>query len=59
LRNATGATLIAVVRGENTKISPGANFKLATDDVLILFGKPEKIERALKILHPETGGFNP
>jgi monovalent cation:H+ antiporter-2, CPA2 family len=61
LRNATGATLIAVVRGDNTKIGPGANFKLQENDVLILFGKPEKIERAVKILQPEveTGGFNP
>jgi monovalent cation:H+ antiporter-2, CPA2 family len=61
LRNATGATLIAVVRGENTKIGPGANYVLEEDDILILFGKPEKIEGAVKILQPEvqTGGFNP
>ncbi|HEY0457885.1 MAG TPA: cation:proton antiporter [Pyrinomonadaceae bacterium] len=61
LRNATGATLIAVVRGDETKIGPGANYKLEEKDVLILFGKPEKIEQAVKILQPEvkTGGFNP
>jgi CPA2 family monovalent cation:H+ antiporter-2 len=61
LRNATGATLIAVVRGDDTKIGPGANYKLQEDDLLILFGKPENIERAIKILQPEaeTGGFNP
>lgn len=61
LRNQTSATLIAVVRGEETKIGPGANYKLQTDDILILFGKPESIERAIKILHPDemTGGFNP
>ncbi len=61
LRNATGATLIAVVRGEDTKIGPGANYKLKENDILILFGKPEKIEQAVKILEPEvkTGGFNP
>jgi CPA2 family monovalent cation:H+ antiporter-2 len=61
LRNATGATLIAVVRGDDTKIGPGANYKLQENDVLILFGKPERIERAVKIFQPEvkTGGFNP
>ncbi|HXG84780.1 MAG TPA: cation:proton antiporter [Pyrinomonadaceae bacterium] len=61
LRNATGATLIAVVRGDNTKIGPGANYKLEEGDILILFGQPEKIVRAVNILQPEaeTGGFNP
>ncbi|HEX8735680.1 MAG TPA: cation:proton antiporter [Pyrinomonadaceae bacterium] len=61
LRGATGATLIAVIRGDDTKISPGANYKLHAGDILVLFGKPEKIERAIKIFQPEelTGGFNP
>jgi CPA2 family monovalent cation:H+ antiporter-2 len=61
LRNATGATLIAVVRGDETKIGPGANYRLRENDILILFGKPEKIEQAVKILQSEveTGGFNP
>lgn len=61
LRGQTGATLIAVVRGEETKIGPGANYKLESDDILILFGKAESIERAIKILQPDemTGGFNP
>jgi CPA2 family monovalent cation:H+ antiporter-2 len=61
LRNATGTTLIAVVRGDDTKIGPGANYKLQENDTLILFGKPENIERAIKLLQPdmETGGFNP
>jgi CPA2 family monovalent cation:H+ antiporter-2 len=61
LRNATGATLIAVVRGDDTKIGPGASYKLQEGNVLILFGKPESIERAIKLLQPDelTGGFNP
>ena len=61
LRGRTGATLIAVVRGDDTKIGPGANYKLQEDDILILFGKPENIERAIKLLQPDelTGGFNP
>jgi CPA2 family monovalent cation:H+ antiporter-2 len=61
LRGKTGATLIAVVRGEDTKIGPGASYKLQQDDVLILFGTSEKIGQAIKILQPEAeiGGFNP
>ncbi len=61
LRGKTGATLIAVVRGDDTKIGPGASYKLQEDDILILFGKPENIERAIKLLQPDelTGGFNP
>ena len=60
-RGKTGATLMAVVRGDDTKIGPGANYKLAESDILILFGKPENIERAIKLLQPDelTGGFNP
>jgi CPA2 family monovalent cation:H+ antiporter-2 len=61
LRGSTGATLIAVVRGDETKIGPGANYTLQAGDVLILFGKPEKIERAIELLQPDelTGGYNP
>ncbi|MEJ7863011.1 MAG: cation:proton antiporter [Pyrinomonadaceae bacterium] len=61
LRGKTGATLIAVVRGNDTKIGPGANYKLQEADILILFGKPESLERAIKLLQPDelTGGFNP
>lgn len=50
LREKTNVTLIAVIRGNETIISPGANFKFAADDGLILFGKPEDIDNALKIL---------
>lgn len=61
LRRETGAMLIAVIRGDDTKINPGAKYELQKDDILILFGKPEKIERAIKFLQPDeqTGGFNP
>jgi CPA2 family monovalent cation:H+ antiporter-2 len=60
LRGRTGATLIAVQRGDETKIGPGADYRLRENDVLILFGKPEKIAQAIKILQleQETGGFN-
>lgn len=61
LRGKTGATIIAVVRSGETKINPGANYKLFAGDLLVLLGTNEKIERALKLLEPETAeiGFNP
>lgn len=61
LRGKTGVTLLAVVRGSDTNIAPGASCKLEADDVLILFGKAENMERAKNILQPDglTGGFNP
>jgi CPA2 family monovalent cation:H+ antiporter-2 len=61
LRNTTGVTLIAVVRDGETKINPGANYKLTEGDILILLGTSEKIESAIEILQPgaKLGGFNP
>ncbi len=61
LRGKTGVTLIAVVRGNETKINPGAKYELREDDLLILLGKPEKIENAINFLQAEreTDGFNP
>jgi CPA2 family monovalent cation:H+ antiporter-2 len=61
LRGQTGATVIAVVHEGETKISPGANYKLCEDDMILLSGSSKKIERAVKILIPndEVGGFNP
>lgn len=61
LRGLTDVTLIAVIRNGETRINPGANYKLREDDTLVLLGSSEKIEEAIKILQPgaETGGFNP
>lgn len=61
LRGKTGVTLIAVVRGNETKINPGAKYELREEDLLILLGKPEKIENAINFLQAEreTEGFNP
>jgi CPA2 family monovalent cation:H+ antiporter-2 len=60
LRGKTGATLIAVMRNDETKINPGAKYKLCEDDVLVLLGKGEKIENAVKFLQAERemSGFN-
>ncbi|MCD9188981.1 MAG: cation:proton antiporter [Pyrinomonadaceae bacterium] len=61
LRNRTGATLIAVVRNGETKINPGGKYKLHQNDLLVLLGTVEKIERALDIINPNAAhiGFNP
>jgi CPA2 family monovalent cation:H+ antiporter-2 len=61
VRGLSGATVIAVIRGGETKISPGANFKLASGDTVVLLGSPKKIGRAVDIIQPQesVGGFNP
>jgi CPA2 family monovalent cation:H+ antiporter-2 len=61
LRGKTGATVIAVVHEGETKISPGAGYKLCEDDMILLSGPSKKIESAVKILLPndDVGGFNP
>lgn len=66
LRGESGATVIAVVRDGQTKISPGANYSLAEGDTVILLGTPQKLERAMAIfrpgeaaVEPAIGGFNP
>lgn len=47
LRGKTGATLIAVIHNDETKINPGANYRLCENDILVLLGTTEKIERAI------------
>ncbi len=61
LRGKTGVTLIAAVRDDETNINPGGKFKIRENDILILLGKAENLENAVKILQPkkETDGFNP
>jgi CPA2 family monovalent cation:H+ antiporter-2 len=61
LRGRTGATVIAVVRDGDTKVSPGAQYTLCEGDTVLLSGSAEKIERAAEILGVDGGfgGFNP
>lgn len=61
LRGRTGATVIAVIRDGETKVSPGAHYKLLEGDTLLLSGSGEKIEKAIALLRPPEafGGFNP
>ncbi len=66
LRGKSGATVIAVLRDGQTKISPGANYRLAAGDTVVLLGSPKKLDRAKVIFKPDEmrseaqiGGFNP
>lgn len=61
LRNKSGATIIAIVRDGETKINPGAGYKLQERDSIVVLGSAKKIERAAAILHVDDniGGFNP
>jgi CPA2 family monovalent cation:H+ antiporter-2 len=61
LRGSTGATVIAVIRDGESKISPGANYQLQERDTLVLVGTPKKLQRAMDLLTPEelhAEGFN-
>ena len=66
LRGRTGATVIAVVQNGETKISPGAKYKLCANDTVVLLGAADSIEKATQVLNPSekyvdaaTAGFNP
>lgn len=62
LRGSTGATVIAVIRDGDSKVSPGANYKLQERDTVVLVGTPKKLQRAMELLTPQelhaTAGFN-
>jgi K+:H+ antiporter len=50
LRRRTGATVIAVVRGEESFTSPGADFEVREQDTLILVASHRDIDRAFSYL---------
>lgn len=61
VRGKTGATVIAVVRDGESKVSPGANYQLQERDTVVLVGTPKKLQRAMELLSPEqlhAEGFN-
>ena len=60
LRGKSGATVIAVLRDGETKISPGANYKISSGDTIVLLGSAKKLGRAVEIIQPReaVGGFN-
>ncbi len=50
LRKRTGASIIAVYRGENCVTNPGPDFQLLPSDVLVLLGEKEHLESASNYL---------
>jgi CPA2 family monovalent cation:H+ antiporter-2 len=52
LRPQTGASVIGVVRQQKQVPNPPADFVLAADDLVILFGSHQEVDRALSLLAP-------
>ncbi len=52
LRNRTGATVIAVVRGETSMPNPTPELRLEAGDVLVIVGSHEEVDRAMDQLEP-------
>jgi CPA2 family monovalent cation:H+ antiporter-2 len=50
LTQKTGATLIAVVRDNHAQPNPSGDFRIATEDVLILFGRHAQVDQAMRHL---------
>lgn len=56
LRRRTGASVIAVVRGERSYPNPSPEIDLENGDVLVLVGNHQQIDRAFAYLDREEGG---
>jgi CPA2 family monovalent cation:H+ antiporter-2 len=54
LRSTTGVTVIAVVREGQTDINPGPDLRIEAEDVLVLLGNPEQIDRAVAQLSSDS-----
>ncbi|GAA3425908.1 cation:proton antiporter regulatory subunit [Streptosporangium nondiastaticum] len=50
VRSRTGASIVAVVRGGQVFASPGPDFGLAADDVIVVVGSPESTSAVADIL---------
>lgn len=50
LRERTGVSIVAVVRGDQTFPSPGPEFRLEAGDTLVVVGTPGGIQQAVKLL---------
>lgn len=65
LRVRTGATVIAVQHEGETKISPGAEYRLCPNDAVVILGTREDLDKAIQVINPQEipaektiGGFN-
>jgi K+/H+ antiporter YhaU regulatory subunit KhtT len=50
LRNRTGASIIAVIRGEQAITNPDADFELKEEDMMVLWGAHRQLAEAYKVL---------
>ena len=57
LRRLTGATVIAVVRGEESYTNPGPELTLEVGDVLVLVGSHAQLEAAMALLEAGDAGY--
>ncbi len=57
LRGKTGATVIAVVRGEESFTSPGAEFEVREQDTLVLVASHRDMDRAFQYLATGEAGW--
>jgi CPA2 family monovalent cation:H+ antiporter-2 len=56
LRNQTGASVTAAIRNGDTKINLGPDFRIAEDDILVLLGQNDHLEKAIdRINHGGQG----
>lgn len=56
LRTTTGASVLAVLRNTTTEVSPGPDFELAADDIVVLLGSFENTEKAIEYLRAPLAG---
>jgi CPA2 family monovalent cation:H+ antiporter-2 len=54
LRRSTGATVLAVQRGESVLSSPGGEFSLAEGDVVVIMGAATAIDQVLALVDPNV-----
>ncbi len=51
LRTITGASVIAITRGTETEINPDIDFVIQPEDLLLLVGTPENLDRAIALIN--------
>jgi len=53
IRKATGANVVAIIRGTSTNASPGPTDRLVAGDVLVAVGTPEAVDALTARLQPD------
>jgi len=59
LRTQTGALVLAVGRGTDEIATPGPQFRLAADDVLVVVGQPPQLRAAARLVAGERAAPAP